>query len=329
MEQKIQKEFSFFQKTVTSDQITVCLQNLKGLQGIEAACLVRIFSVTGAVGYEPQFPLISEQLLALENFLSALELICSITEMPDFDLILCLGSNFDRPLLLTHTSVPIFAVSKERHNNKIILIPRLWNSEREDLFNHLNCEWEKKKEIAFWRGCATDGTYGFYNWDFNPRAHLALMSRDLGLMDAALVPSSAIDASIQRWLKNLSLCSSFVFPEEQSLFKYLVSLDGKGSPSSFEWQMFSRSLIFKSDSNRIEWFYDLLQPGIHYIPFHPDGDDLPEKILWAKSNDQNARTIAENSFSFAKQHLLDEEVLVYLFHILMKYGSFSFSKNLC
>lgn len=321
MRQQIECDLSLFKKGVSAQDVDACLQTLKAMQGIEVAGLVRIRYANESTNSEPLFPLNSEQSIALEGFLSALQILESFSLLPEFDLILSLCPSFDRPLLLTKTAVPVFAVSKERHNRKVVLIPRLWNPGREMLYRNLFIDWERKMDKAIWRGFATDGAYRFYDWDFKPRAHLTLRSRHhRELIDAALVPSPELDNYIAGWLGSLSLLSTFIPPEGLSHYKYLLSLDGKAAPSSFEWQLFSQSLIFKAESNQIEWFYEQLRPGVHYLPFDPDGNGLVEKILWAKSHDEEARSIAQNSYHFAMHHFLDEEILIYLYHVLKTYA---------
>ena len=130
MREKIEKDLSSF----TKGDIPACLQALKNVQGIEACGLVRIRYSHATATCEPLFPLSLDQSRSLQGFLSALLLLDSL---PDFDLILSLSPSYDRPLLLMNTTIPIFAVSKEKHNSKIILIPRFQNLEREMLFQRL------------------------------------------------------------------------------------------------------------------------------------------------------------------------------------------------
>ena len=191
IEQTIERDLSFFQQGIHTNEIALCLQRLKGIQGIEKAGLVRIHFAHAEATCAPLFPLSSEQTSALNHFLSALNHLHAISPLPHFDLIISVSSSFDRPLLLLHTTVPIFAVSKERHNRKVVLIPRLWNSEREALFQRLHCDWEAKTAKAFWRGFATDTPYGFYDWDCKPRARLVLESlHHPNLLDAAIVAAN-------------------------------------------------------------------------------------------------------------------------------------------
>jgi len=49
-----------------------------------------------------------------------------------------------------------------------------------------------------------------------------------------------------------------------------------------------------------DWFYDRLQPWVHYIPVDSDLTDLREKFEWAESHPVEAQKIAEAGTEFAR-----------------------------
>ena len=49
------------------------------------------------------------------------------------------------------------------------------------------------------------------------------------------------------------------------------------------------SLVLKQKSPYYEHFYKELTPGVHYVEFKNDLSDLDEKVLWAKSHDEEVR----------------------------------------
>lgn len=49
-----------------------------------------------------------------------------------------------------------------------------------------------------------------------------------------------------------------------------------------------------------DWFYDRLQPWVHYIPVNSDLTDLREKFEWAESHPVEAQKIAEAGTEFAR-----------------------------
>lgn len=69
-------------------------------------------------------------------------------------------------------------------------------------------------------------------------------------------------------------------------YKYQINLDGTVAAYRFPYLMGGNSVVLKQDSPYYEHFYKSLEPGKHYIPFKRDLSDLREKILWAKSHDE-------------------------------------------
>lgn len=70
-------------------------------------------------------------------------------------------------------------------------------------------------------------------------------------------------------------------------------------------------VVFKVDSPYIEHFYEHLTPWKHYIPIKKDLGDLIEKIEWAKSHDEEARTIGGNGRKYAQDNLMPLDVICY------------------
>jgi hypothetical protein len=316
---RIATDLTAYKKGVIRSQIPVCLQKLKKLQ--PNLLLVEIIERKGRFIYTPLSPLTKDQESSVEHFISALSLLHTIKPLPLLHFVLSLEP-FDRPILLKEITIPIFAVNKEKGNSKTVLIPRLFNCERENDFLKNTLSWSEKISKGFWRGAPSDGAYTFFEWDMTPRAHLAIrFKNDENLIDAKLVLSDNIDPGIKNWMSKLNLVSTNVSPKNQSQYKYLISLDGRSSPSSFEWQLFTKSLIFKGESNKIEWFYDGLKPNTHYISFHSDGGDLAEKLRVAQQQDKASLLMGEKSYAFALQHLLDEECFVYLYKLLETYST--------
>ena len=52
----------------------------------------------------------------------------------------------------------------------------------------------------------------------------------------------------------------------------------------------------KQESEYYEHFYRQLEPNKHYMPLKHDLSDVPEKVRWAKENDEKAR---KTGFSIA------------------------------
>jgi len=68
-------------------------------------------------------------------------------------------------------------------------------------------------------------------------------------------------------------------------YKYQLNIDGTVAAYRFPYLLGGDSLVLKQDSPYYEYFYNLLKPYEHYIPFKHDLSDLLEVIQWAKDND--------------------------------------------
>lgn len=80
-------------------------------------------------------------------------------------------------------------------------------------------------------------------------------------------------------------------------YKYQINLDGTVAAYRFPYLMGGNSVVLKQDSPYYEHFYKSLEPNKHYIPFKRDLSNLREKILWAKSHDEEVK-----SFYFCHPH---------------------------
>ena len=68
--------------------------------------------------------------------------------------------------------------------------------------------------------------------------------------------------------------------------KYQINIDGTVAAYRLPYLLAGNSVVLKQDSSYYEYFYKMLKPYEHYIPFKRDLSDLMDKIKWAKENDQ-------------------------------------------
>ena len=54
---------------------------------------------------------------------------------------------------------------------------------------------------------------------------------------------------------------------EHLKYKYLLSLDGHTCAwLRVPWIMLSSSILVKTETNKLEWFYHKIKPYVHYVP---------------------------------------------------------------
>lgn len=88
-------------------------------------------------------------------------------------------------------------------------------------------------------------------------------------------------------------------------------MDGTVAAYRFPYLLAGDSIVFKQDSPYYEHFYKELKPFIHYVPFKRDLSDLTTKIKWAMDNNEDAKEIAQNGQSFARDNLMPKDVFCY------------------
>jgi hypothetical protein len=232
---------------------------------------------------------------------------------------------------------PIFASAKATNISGIILfidttIP-LELSLNEPFYepfkglDEIDIPWESKIDMAIWRGAASDGLdpgcvdmYNVDTWSQFPRAKLHILSKHCAeILDAGIVhyyPLTGDPAGLER--VNPTVPSKSI--QEHLLYKYQITADGNVCTYGYPWRLYSKSLVFKQDSNQVQWYYKGLKPFVHYVPVKNDFSDLIDMILWARNNDNLCKQIAEQGRDFAQKNLNAETYMRYVYLVLINYA---------
>ncbi len=67
-------------------------------------------------------------------------------------------------------------------------------------------------------------------------------------------------------------------------------------------------VLFHHESPTKDWFYDLMQSWVHFIPINTDLSNLREQYDWAEANPDEVKKIAEESTKLA-EYLLSSEYM--------------------
>lgn len=173
--------------------------------------------------------------------------------------------------------------------------------------------WENKTEKAFWRGRDSR----------QERLDLVVMSRkEPELIDAALTHMFFFKKEPEKYGELVKSTPFFDFFN----YKYQINLDGTVAAYRFPYLMGGNSVVLKQDSPYYEHFYKSLEPGKHYIPFKRDLSDLREKILWAKSHDEEVKKISRNAQNFVMENLLPKDVYCYHAKLFDRFSGLLVSK---
>jgi hypothetical protein len=258
-----------------------------------------------------------------------LQKICEIYPHLNADFIVSLEDD------MTDIHYPIFVFAKSVRNSHQILIPDFTCFAKKttsyawtySLFQKIlnasqNSPWEDKIEQLIWRGATTGRHHTSENIGCsNARCKLCTLSQfHPSLINAQFTDISQLDSSIASTFKKNYKLGDFLSPEEQINYKYLIALDGNTCTyPGMHWRLLSNSVVFKTATNQIQWYYAGLEPWVHYIPIEKDLSNLIPMIEWAKNHDSDAEKIAKQASLFAESYLSEEGIYQYLCHLLIEY----------
>lgn len=89
-------------------------------------------------------------------------------------------------------------------------------------------------------------------------------------------------------------------------YSILIDVEGYGYSGRLKSLLWSHRPVLLVDRPYKEYFFEHLQPWVHYIPVKRDLTDLIEKVIWCLNNYDESIIIAENAYNFSKQYLTRE-----------------------
>ncbi|MFI0434342.1 MAG: glycosyl transferase family 90 [Parachlamydiaceae bacterium] len=318
MDQRIQEDLAPF-STIQSED----LDKIEKILRNGTTPFLRIKIVNGKFHYTTK-----EMDLNKIRFVSYFKKVQIKYRFPDLDGIIILCDQFDE-MRIQEINAPVFCISKLKSDKKNILIPELYYySESEDRHG-VKIPWNEKMNVAFWRGKNTgqylgSRRYTLDNWICFPRTQLVLLSKQLpeqlNCLFSSPVQKFLMDPGVEELMREEGFFDRSVSHSEQNQYKYLIAIDGYTWPSSLRWQLFSNSVVLKSESDWLQWFDGALIPYKHYVPFHLDLSDLSEKLDWLAKNDDLAKEIAQNALSLALKTLTEEDLNLYVHKLFVAYA---------
>lgn len=213
--------------------------------------------------------------------------------------------------------------------------------EPRDLFTAANFRkfykpWDEKVNTAFFRGSATGGGTTI---ETNQRLQLAYLSNTWKLDpdmngDAAGDGVPLLNAEVTTWnLRDKKIAGKpmtflrteglnfeagrqhFIPIYEQSMFKYLLYVEGHCAANRYAFLMRLGSVILKVESRCVAdqmWYYPILTPFEDHVPVKADLSDLAEKIQWCRDNDDKCRAIAARAHELYEQFISKDAIHDYM-----------------
>lgn len=186
-----------------------------------------------------------------------------------------------------------------------------WDLHRESMVEAANAfPWDKKRQLGFFRGSRTS----------SERDSLVLYSRSApDQVDAQYTknqawksPADTLDAEP----------AAEVSLEDHCQYKYLFNFRGVAASFRFKHLFLCKSLVFQVGDEWREFFYDSMQPWVHYVPLsaNPTQEEIGEILEFFRTHDDIAQRIAERGYQHIWDHLRVKDVNCYWRKLLKRYS---------
>lgn len=110
---------------------------------------------------------------------------------------------------------------------------------------------------------------------------------------------------------------NFMLPEEQLAYRFQLSTDGHTAPWERPvWQLYSNCVMVKQQSPRIQWYYNAISPGQHYIEVTDNIEELAPAMT--KYTDKALQQMSKNAHEFVEKNLSTDAMVAYIILVLQK-----------
>ena len=101
------------------------------------------------------------------------------------------------------------------------------------------------------------------------------------------------------------------------LYKYIMDIDGNASTwDATAWKLNSGSVIFKTETDWRQWFYDEYLPDVHFICVKDDFSDLQEKIDWCEKNQDKCEDMIARCKDLFQKIYRHENIVQYMQNVI-------------
>ena len=178
--------------------------------------------------------------------------------------------------------------------------------------------WAERDDVIVWRGSLTgQGVNAAENMvpenvDLKLRVRMCLKLRAIAGVDAKVVKVARRTHSFEKaaLAKNL-IVGRKIREATWSRRKFALDVDGNTNTwSNLYVRMLLGCCVIKiaSPEDYRQWYYDKLEPWVHYVPASADLGDLIERIEWCRGHENECRDIARAGQDFAMQRTVTSEM---------------------
>lgn len=315
MIEQIQNDLDPFQEELSQ-------KFLDSLFSIEDQRFVRVRVENGNLTIEKSADADRNTITVPDEIIPHIQGLHCLKPLPDVDFIFTAHDG-----LPCHLKWPVFTISKCKQSRGLILFPDWYSLRGLEPEKSLVLEgnqlypWETKKPILFFRG-GDSGIIDSNHWKDSPRPRLVALSlKNPSLIDARFA-LGLHHKQVEPMARAEGYIGDYVLMRDHPAYKYLMDIDGNCAPAPrCQLLLHSNSVVFKSVTDSMLWFYRVLKRYKHFIPIKEDLSDLFSQLKWAKNNDGECQKISKQAQQLAADYLTQEMTYLYLYRLIEAYAN--------
>jgi len=178
--------------------------------------------------------------------------------------------------------------------------------------------WEKKLQKAVWRGGATGHVKLYPNWLQLPRVRVSFLSKKRpDILDAGFTKITKT-YNVENFT-DYELMKPSMESEDFMKYRAIIDVDGNSWSSRLSSILAMNSVVIKVEPIWSQYFFDELQPWVHYVP--SNFSNLVETLEYVLSDDNalKMQEIVKNAQTWAKTKVTRRQVALDMLWIIVAY----------
>ncbi len=140
-----------------------------------------------------------------------------------------------------------------------------------------------------------------------------LMRKDIPISQRAYFASDVVDKT--------HVVTGNVPRDMMINYKYILDIDGNACTwDATAWKLNSGSVILKTDSEWVQWFYEEYVPWVHYVPVKDDFFDLQDKFAWCESHQAECAEMVKKCKALFQKIYRHDNVVKYMEGVILKFA---------
>jgi len=219
----------------------------------------------------------------------------------------------------------VFSANRKTGDNDLLWpTPQMWKNWK--VSNHIrlmgnSAPWSSRRPILFFRGANTGGKRQAQpgTWRQSPRWAAAIATNKRpDLTDVKIWPRYQVHPDVLAEAVNEGLTIRKFQAASNASHKYLLQVDGNTASWRLPTVIGSGPVLFKQESPWQEWWTDLLQPMVHYVPVERDFSDVIERVEYAIAHDKEMQDITHRARRLVLEQLRPEDMYCWIANSLYR-----------